>query len=445
MENEYKFLDNTFVQNSGRQNANSLSIMALNVRAFNSNKFNLRSDLGFMNSDLILLSECHNQVQYRQQAVDLLSQQGFKLVHYSWCSRPHASNGQIAYVRTGRHAERLRFMCDNSDNNTREYREKHKIVEMSLFEYKCNDLSEPLVRTNRSYNTMYIVRLYKHVDMSKRECRKQLRDFLHRHLRVYDDDDDAEDEQDFLMAARHRNAGRIKNILVVGDFNIDFNKEFECMNRMRNELNLNPMSVNECTYRRNRETTRSHLNWAFTSGNFNFDIGKSIEIYENWFSDHNSYTSPIRSKKQCTNTGIQTSQPTHAFINNNPSNNDQIIDLSEAIDEDKQLAQIPLPTPTQKSSDKENTIPLNPKDALIEKKAFEICNGDGFWSRHGTSEIRILKRPTVLIENMKNKYANSSLEQLETALNAIKIPNTDFPLMKKYLRENPCLNQTSTN
>ncbi|CAF1054665.1 unnamed protein product [Brachionus calyciflorus] len=109
---------------------------------------------------------------------------------------------------------------------------------MSLFEYKCNNLSGPMVRTNRSYNTMYIVSLYKHVDMSKRECLKQLRDILHRHLRVYDDDKD-EDEQDFLKAARHRNAGRIKNILVVGDFNIDFNKEFESMNRMRNELNLN--------------------------------------------------------------------------------------------------------------------------------------------------------------------------------------------------------------
>lgn len=156
-----------------------------------------------------------------------------------------------------------------------------------------------------------------------------------------------------------------------------------------------------------------------------------------------SCTSPIKSKKQCT--GIQTSQPTHAISTNNPPNNDQMIDLSESLDEDNQLAQIPLPTPTQKSSDKENTIPLNPKDALIEKKAFEIWYGDGFWSRHGTSAIRILKRPTVLIENMKNKYANSSLEQLETALNAIKIPNTDFPLMKKYLRENPYLNQTSTN
>jgi len=281
MKNEYNFLDETFVQDS-----NSLSIMALNVRAFNSNKFNLRSDRAFMNSDLILLTECHNQVQYRQQAVDLLSQQGFRLVHYSWCSRPHASNGQIAYVRIGRHSERLRFMCDNSVDNTREYREKHKIVEMSLFEYKCNDLSEPMMRTNRTYNTLYIVSLYKHADMSKRECVKQLKDFLQRHLRLFDDQD--EDEQDFLMAARRRNASRIKNVLVVGDFNIDFNKEHECMNRMRNELNLNPMSVNECTYRRNRETTGSHLDWAFTSNDFNFGIDRRSDIYENWYSDHSA-------------------------------------------------------------------------------------------------------------------------------------------------------------
>ena len=189
---------------------------------------------------------------------------------------------------------------------------------------------------------------------------------------------------------------------------------------------------------------RAHI--KFSTGNIkqNTDpINKTTSSKRPATSD--SCTSPIRSKKQCTNTGIQTSQTTNVIITNNPPNNDQIIDLSESLDEDKQLAQIPLPTPSQKSSDKENTLPLNPKDALIEKKAFEIWYGDGFWSRHGTSAIRIFKRPTVLIENMKNKYANSSLEQLETALNAIKIPNTDFPLMKKYLRENPCLNQTSTN
>jgi len=75
---------------------------------------------------------------------------------------------------------------------------------------------------------------------------------------------------------------------VVGDFNIDFNKEHECMNRMRNELKLNPMSVSECTYRRNRETTGSHLDWAFTSNDFNFGIERRSDIYENWYSDHSA-------------------------------------------------------------------------------------------------------------------------------------------------------------
>ena len=77
------------------------------------------------------------------------------------------------------------------------------------------------------------------------------------------------------------------SILLLGDFNIDFNKSEALMNQM-DMRNYKPLFQNSVTFERNI----SQIDWAFTNTNFQYNI-PTCQTYQTWFSDHHSIYTQI--------------------------------------------------------------------------------------------------------------------------------------------------------
>lgn len=134
---------------------------------------------------------------------------------------------------------------------------------MSCFEYK-------ILEEGNSQKELKIINLYKHNDFGKEECLNELKNFI-------------------IQTNNHQaNNNGHSPILVIGDFNIDFNKETNRMEKMKSDLHLEPLLDNVISFRRNKETC-SQLDWAFCNGDFSsFASVENIQIYETWYSDHNA-------------------------------------------------------------------------------------------------------------------------------------------------------------
>jgi endonuclease/exonuclease/phosphatase family metal-dependent hydrolase len=157
------------------------------------------------------------------------------------------------------HYQRLRFIADNADSAQHIYREKHKIVELSLFKYTFSSLDS---------KEIFIVSVYRHSDLSKEAFRVQLKAFLERNLGT---------------EFRHR------SVLVLGDFNIDFDKpEFlSTKEYMKHELELKRLLKKTTTFESVANKAKTQPDCLFRTNRFGFKVD-AIQTYKTYFSDHHA-------------------------------------------------------------------------------------------------------------------------------------------------------------
>jgi endonuclease/exonuclease/phosphatase family metal-dependent hydrolase len=118
---------------------------------------------------------------------------------------------------------------------------------------------------------VYILSVYKHNKCNDQRALEQMYNFLQTNI--------------------PRNSGA--SLLVLGDFNIDFNKqeEREKLEYLQNQLGLRALFEHEKTFK-----YKTHIDWAFKSRHFKFGI-ESL-VYDTWFSDHSAIWTEIDFEKE---------------------------------------------------------------------------------------------------------------------------------------------------
>jgi endonuclease/exonuclease/phosphatase family metal-dependent hydrolase len=242
MENKCPFLDDGYLD----QAQDTLKIVFQNVQNFRKNRDQLATDYGYMNADIMLLVECHNTSAQRTSAEHcLLTSKGYEMVHFTYGTSMGSSNGQICYVRSSLR-NRLRLVAHTANAQNGYFGDGQcKVTEMTLFEY-----------TNETNERVHILSLYRHNGRSVRDFFNDLGRFIFDH-------------------APRENL----HLLVLGDFNIDFNKDADSLSYMRTKFNLRPLFEQEISFR-----NVSHIDWAFVGSRFSHTVRS--QVYNTWFSDH---------------------------------------------------------------------------------------------------------------------------------------------------------------
>lgn len=265
----YPFLEDDYVDCRANVDGGGggVSIVFQNIQNFRSNREKLANDFGYQRADLILLVECHNYTNRRLEASRLL-QHSHELVHYTSARGLNTSHGQICFVRKGIHHERLKFVAHNA-NIRNEYvigeqqiSDLNSLVELSMFEYMYSQ-----------DKVLYIVSAYKHQKCHKMTCLQEIGKFLCDNI-----------------PARERLEDRRPNVLLMGDFNVDFGRQEnkDCMTVLQDQMNVRSLlPENSKTFE-----NISYIDWCFKNRNFRFQV--ESQLYETWFSDHSAIWTEVK-------------------------------------------------------------------------------------------------------------------------------------------------------
>ena len=238
----------------------SVTIMFQNIQRFDANRRALANDFGYEQADIVLMVECHNKTNERSLA-QVVFGQTHQLVYYSSGTDLNASNGQACYVRKSHHSNRLRLVAHNA-NDFYEYTtsNQNKLVELCLFEYSFSDSKK-----------LYILSVYKHPKCDIKKCLHDMCVFLKKHLPT----------SSWSLSSSSSSQENKTSILILGDFNVDFNKQKDLMTTLQDKMNMLPLITNETTFK-----NISQLDWSFKNKNFEHSVHSSS--YDTWFSDHSA-------------------------------------------------------------------------------------------------------------------------------------------------------------
>jgi exonuclease III len=244
IENLYTFLNDNTLNNIN--NDDKLAIMFHNIRAFNNDKKNhIQYDHGFRKADVIMLVETHTQLKHTRH----VQLNDYKVLFTSGSNQKYSSHGQICFVKNSK----INFFTLLAHNANQQTYESKNMLELSLFEYMCPT----------GKDIFYICLLYKHPQMKNSEFAYEFEEFISKHFRII-------------------NNNRIdKNLFILGDFNIDFNKKNKMMNYMKSEFGLFPIFSKTQTH-----DSGSQIDWCFTNVITKDNLAYETIIYESWFSDH---------------------------------------------------------------------------------------------------------------------------------------------------------------
>jgi hypothetical protein len=163
--------------------ANELNILCMNIQSLNANRSKIKRDFGFSNADIILLVECHNNLNYKLQA-SILFDKTHQMIHFSSyydAKETNSSIGQICFIKRNKNLS-IRFVANNCDRDLYLYTKKKNLVELSLFEYSNqSEQSQPTSSAQLS-NKVYILCVYKHPDMKSADFLTQLSTFINKHV-----------------------------------------------------------------------------------------------------------------------------------------------------------------------------------------------------------------------------------------------------------------------
>ncbi|RNA03603.1 hypothetical protein BpHYR1_039611 [Brachionus plicatilis] len=192
LKNSYESLDlieTNRVHKPSRQSEDKFFCLFQNIQHSNPKRDILRKDFSYLSMDVILLAERHN-LMYQAEHLP----EHFELVHFSAPILHQTLTGQLCFVNK-RFRDNYKFVADNCDmqaNHT--YLDDKDLVELSLFQLKSS-----------SGKSIYILSFYKHPSLTFGDFLKRLKDFLNKYANVLS----------------------TSTLLIMGDFNVDFNKEKE--------------------------------------------------------------------------------------------------------------------------------------------------------------------------------------------------------------------------
>ena len=285
MENVFRFLEaNDDLEQF--HSPNRLRIMFTNICTYNLKKRKaIQSDFGFNKCDLIMLCETHGtyeNITQRDANNNIInnyfirSQSNldfYKTLFHTGTLHSASSNGQLCFVRpekerrfewkqTNSNREKNGLIQLDSINQHVDKEKLRKMWEYNLFsyEFQCS-----------LYRKLLILCIYKHPELSNSNFMSQFHSFLR-----------------FNIALTRLNFND-KPIVILGDFNIDFNKEEAYLRELEDNFNLLPLFKNKRTFERlsiNNELNSGQIDWCFSNCLSNEQFNCSSLVYQSWYTDH---------------------------------------------------------------------------------------------------------------------------------------------------------------
>jgi ATP-dependent DNA helicase PIF1 len=233
---------------------NSFKIMFHNCGSFIQNKNYIQNDMGFMKADVLLLQNTNNSTK---EDLNQMTLKGYDIISNTRKNDVRNTSGQMCLIKKEL-KKKISFIADNLNgkNNDDEYNVKVQL-EMSLYKY------DYLCSVTKSF---YICSLYKHIGMDNKQFYDEFRKFLVAHL------------------SSSRDSTRInKRLLILGNFNMDFNKMPKSLEKLYNDLQLMPEFINTPTHK-----SGGQFDWCFTNTKETSQHQQNMNAfaYESFFSDY---------------------------------------------------------------------------------------------------------------------------------------------------------------
>jgi exonuclease III len=179
----------------------------------------------------------------------------------------NTSYGQLCLVKNERE-QNLNLIAHNA-NDEWEYEERDT-CEFSLYKYRFGD----------SDHVVSILLVYKHPKMAKIDFFNSLHQFY----------------GDAFFNNENENPLKRGKIVVLGDFNIDFNNQDgisqNILNEMDRTMGLKPLLSNQPSHDAGRQ-----IDWIFSNIRDKSRLSIDAITYDTWFSDHKPLWSQISVKK----------------------------------------------------------------------------------------------------------------------------------------------------
>ena len=242
MENKFFFISETYLSQKSQMNSNIFSIMFQNIQSWNDNKRSIiNKDIGFNNVDLIHFCSTNLRPDHRH----LLTLAKYDLIHSTTSNIQ--SYGTLTYL-----SKEKKDWFHLVYSNANVYREINKPnqVEINIFKYNLN-----------IYIDTYCVFLYKHPKTSFQELVDSIATSLKQINYAYDN---------FGMG-----------VILMGDFNVDFNKHPNLLTQFQKKFKVSPLFLNQPT-----NNYGNHIDWIFTSLATLNKIELIGTTYESFISDH---------------------------------------------------------------------------------------------------------------------------------------------------------------
>jgi hypothetical protein len=251
-ENIFDFMAKNYINNNQRKLKCSITIMYQNIQTISESKRNvIQKDLAFKNSDLIHFVSTGMKPYHREN----ISLENYTKIVETTCSRmPSHQFGTLTYIWKEKEKD-WRLAYTNSDRDTHEYTPVRDKQDVEITILKCSP------NPQQNDYTLYVCFVYKHPETGIKEFIEK----INIGLRVCD-----------YLANTYP-----KDLLIIGDCNIDFNKS-ENKNAFRtfkNAFDVEPLIIKEAT-----NDHGNQIDWMFAT---NVDKLKfTARTYESFQSDH---------------------------------------------------------------------------------------------------------------------------------------------------------------
>jgi hypothetical protein len=251
-ENIFDFMEKNYMNSNQRRATGTITIMFQNIQTMSESKKNvIEKDLGFKNSDLIHFVSTGMKPNHR---VNITLVDYKKIIETTCNKMPSHQFGTLTYV--WKEKEWLwRVVFTNSEQDTHEYKPKkdHNDVEVTIL--KCSPIAQQV-----DYS-LYVCFVYKHPETSIKEFIEQIKIGLR-----YCD---------------YEANTYPKDLIIIGDYNIDFNKteNKKAFTSFKVAFNVEPLITKEPTNNHGNQ-----IDWMFAT---NVDqLTFTAKTYETFQSDH---------------------------------------------------------------------------------------------------------------------------------------------------------------
>jgi hypothetical protein len=241
-------------------NENNFTIMFQNIQSWSSPKMAmLKADRGFQNSDLIMFVSTCLKPGYRGDTM----WPSYEKIYHTHSPHYSHSNGMLAFLKDNKRTF-ARIMAHNADPNSFSFeRETSDTTEICVFKYKTrHDLS------------IFICVLYNHPQSIFVNLIKRVQ-----HALV-----EAGYIDDWESGSKR---GSKKGLIIVGDFNIDFNKAPKTLMDFETNLMVKvDKTIMDKPTRMTPDGTKSQIDWLFHNFEETTRLRITTHVYESWLSDH---------------------------------------------------------------------------------------------------------------------------------------------------------------